>query len=361
MSQGRELSHSDCHSLAVFFALRLANSAPRGANDKILQAKLGALPFFQKPASEWQDLFTAFAKPMAVQNPYPKCACRCGCGDRNGASMCHGCFRVCCLSCHPSFLHGAPGEELYKRKNRDGYVSTSCHLCSETPQPKVKAPFTELPVNGLKWYFNFPCTETVPPSNNLDDPCRWCNPNRNVSMDPYLVDVVEVYKLRKLENASRHVRPLMWENAFELEIIVSDVRGGRVDVRVNLFCFMMNPKWNGHSIVKYLADWLPTHLEYIGPVLNMPLVYINVPAPKSPDSPVFAESTVRIEEVDDAEAAKSLAWEVQLAEQKAVFAAGPQEDEENDEDSMVNVKAMMDADNAEKDATIRRLEKRRRV
>jgi hypothetical protein len=106
---------------------------------------------------------------------------------------------------------------------------------------------------------------------------------------------------------------------------------------------MMNPKWNGHSIVKYLADWLPTHLEYTGPVLNMPLVYINVPALPSPDSPVFeeltfADSTVQIEEVDEA-----------MAEMKAVLAAGPQEEEDAEAASMAE------------DAMHRRLEKRRRV
>ncbi len=89
MAYGRDMSQSECLSLAVLFALRLANSAPRGANDKIIQMKLGALAFFQKPASEWLELFTAFAKPMTVQNPFAACACKCGCKDRMENRQCY--------------------------------------------------------------------------------------------------------------------------------------------------------------------------------------------------------------------------------------------------------------------------------
>ena len=198
--------------------------------------------------------------------------------------------------------------------NRDGFMFQVCHKCAQPPQPKVGgATFTESAVNGLKWYFNFPCTETVPPNNNLDDPCRWCNPNRNVAMDPQLVDIVEVYKLRKLVNSTRQARPPMWENAFELEIIVSDARGGRAEVRINLFCFLMNPTWKGNSIVKYLAEWLPEHLEYKGPVMKMSTIFLDLPAPPSPvspdaynpskdssdDSDPFKNSSVQIEEMDE--------------------------------------------------------------
>jgi hypothetical protein len=205
--------------------------------------------------------------------------------------------------------------------------------------------FTAHAVNGLKWYFNFPCIETDPPNNNLDDPCRWCNPNRNVSMDPPLVDVVEVYKIRKLENVARQVRPHSWENAFELEIIVSDVSGGHADVRINLFCFMMNPTWKNHSIVKYLAEWLPANLSYRGPVLKMPTIFTAklalLPCPNTPDH-VF-ESTVQIEELDEDAAAKAAADDLGMAEVQALIAAGPQDsdgddDEESDENDEKQVK-----------------------
>ena len=356
---GRAMSQSECHSLAVFFALRLTTAAPRGANDKIIQLKMGALSFFQRPASEWLELFTAFAKPNTVQNIYAECACKCGCKARMEHGMCLGCYQMCCKACHISvFSKDMPDKALYTQENIDGYTHQVCHNCARPSQPRVDGlTFTTYAVNGLKWYFNFPCIETVPPNNNLDDPCRWCNPNRNVSMDPHLVDVVEVYKLRKLENVTRQVRPHLWENVFELEIIVSDVSGGRVDVRINLFCFMMNPTWKNHSIVKYLAEWLPANLPYIGPVLKMPTLFIDPPALPSPHTPdhVFEASTVQIEEVDEEAAAaaaekaavaaeKATADDIEIAAMRAIVAAGPQDDDEgdgdeSDEDSVKKVNA----------------------
>jgi hypothetical protein len=219
--------------------------------------------------------------------------------------------------------------------NRDGFLFQVRRKCAQPPQPKVGgATFTESAVNGLKWYFNFPCTETVPPNNNLDDPCRWCNPNRNVAMDPQLVDIVEVYKIRKLVNSTRQTRPPLWENAFELEIIVSDTRGGRAEVRVNLFCFRMNPTWKGHSIVKYLADWLPMHLEYTGPVMKMNAIFIDLPAPPSPVSPdaytkgenalcdfdPINNSSVQIEEMDEETVRDTSEYDAEMSDMNARMA-----------------------------------------
>jgi hypothetical protein len=344
---GRAMSLSECHSLAVFFALRLVTEAPRGANDKILQLKLGALSFFQRPASEWLALFTDFAEPNTAQNVYAACACHCGCTARMEASMCHGCYQMCCKACHiTAFSTDNPDNALYTREDKEGYKYQACHRCAKPSQPRVAGlTFTAHAVNGLKWYFNFPCIETDPPNNNLDDPCRWCNPNRNVSMDPPLVDVVEVYKIRKLENVARQVRPHSWENAFELEIIVSDVSGGHADVRINLFCFMMNPTWKNHSIVKYLAEWLPANLSYRGPALKMPAIFTAdlalPPCPNTPDH-VF-ESTVQIEELDEEAAAKAAADDLGMAYVRAMVTAGPQDsddddDEEGDENDAKQVK-----------------------
>ena len=337
---GRAMSLSECHSLAVFFALRLVTEAPRGANDKILQLKLGALSFFQRPASEWLALFTDFAEPNTAQNVYAACACHCGCTARMEASLCYGCHQMCCKACNiTAFRTDAPDNALYTREGKEGYKYQACHRCAKPSQPRVAGlTFTAPAVNGLKWYFNFPCTDTDPPNNNLDDPCRWCNPNRNVSMDPPLVDVVEVYKIRKLENVARQVRPHSWENAFELEIIVSDVSGGHADVRINLFCFMMNPTWKNHSIVKYLAEWLPANLSYRGPVLKMPTIFTAElalpPCPNTPDH-VF-ESTVQIEELDEEAAAKAAADDLDMAFTRAMVTAGPQDsDDDYDKEEFV--------------------------
>jgi hypothetical protein len=83
-----------------------------------------------------------------------------------------------------------------------------------------------------------------------------------------------------------------------------------------------------------LADWLPANLEYIGPVLKMTPIFIDNPAPPSPATPeyVFVKSTVQIEEVDEAAAAKALADEVILSEMRAVVAAGPGDDERDEDD-----------------------------
>jgi hypothetical protein len=335
-SYGREMSRSECHSLAVFFSLRSATEAPRGANEKILQLKLGALSFFQRPASEWLALFTDFAAPNTVQNPYAACACHCGCTTRMESSMCLSCHRMCCKACHITMFDSDVPVEAYMRETRDGKLQV-CHNCATPSQPKVKGlTFTAHAVNGLKWYFNFPCIETDPPNNNLDDPCRWCNPNRNVSMDPPLVDVVEVYKVRKLENVARQVRPHSWENAFELEIIVSDVSGGHADVRINLFCFMMNPTWKNHSIVKYLADWLPANLSYRGPVLKMPTIFkADVALPPCPNTPDHViKSTVQIEEMDEEATAKAKSDDIEFAEMRAIIAAGPQDSDGDDDEEV---------------------------
>jgi hypothetical protein len=108
---------------------------------------------------------------------------------------------------------------------------------------------------------------------------------------------------------------------------------------------MMNPTWKHHSIVKYLAEWLPANLSYRGPVLKMPTIFTATLAlPSCPNSPDLEfESTVQIEELDEDAAAQAAADDLGMAEVRAMVAAGPQDsdgddDEEGDENDEKQVK-----------------------
>ena len=124
-------------------------------------------------------------------------------------------------------------------------------------------------------------------------PARWCNPNRDVRLDPVLVDVASVHKTGVLE-ATRNARPAEWESVFQLGAVLAAPDGSQQVVYMNLFAFMMNPRWRGHSIATFIQERLPSHLDYVGDVLNY-----SAPDPPrsrspSPQSERRADSPLRI-------------------------------------------------------------------
>ena len=80
-------------------------------------------------------------------------------------------------------------------------------------------------------------------------------------------------------------------------MVLADSCGERVRTRINFFCFIMNPDWRKHSVVKYVESWLPENLDYVGPVLKPPARPSPIPtAPPSPRSPALdalLEETLR--------------------------------------------------------------------
>ena len=177
-----------------------------------------------------------------------------------------------------------------------------CHHCARLPKLTIVALQPPTPVDGLEWYFHAPYEGNDP----CHDPCRWCDPNRDTSLDPCLVDIIEVHKTKVLKDSARLARPSGWETSMGVQVALTDSYGATVQTRINFFCFIMNPEWRKLSVVKHVEKWLPDNLDYRGPVLKPPAPPSPIPtAPPSPRSPALdalleetlLESTVSIEEV----------------------------------------------------------------
>ena len=181
-----------------------------------------------------------------------------------------------------------------------------CHVCVGRRKLTAVALEPPKPHDGLQWYFHAPFELSFESKCYMpfQNPLRWCNPNRDTSFDPCLVDVLEAYKDRALSNLTRHVRPPEWENALRLNVVLADAHEKKVVTNINLFCFCMNPQWRSHAIVKYLEDWVPHNLDYVGPVLKPQMRPSFPDTPPSPPSPwgtaVDFESSVTIEELPPA-------------------------------------------------------------
>ena len=108
---------------------------------------------------------------------------------------------------------------------------------------------------GLQWYFGYP--EEQP----------WVKANRDVRMDPLLKEIVQVRKSCMLQKEDRRVRPLGWERCMYVECDLHGPRGETLRVYTRLSDFLMNPEWKKDAKIAYVEQWLPTHLDYKGPVL----------------------------------------------------------------------------------------------
>ena len=308
--RGRNLSAPELHALAFFFMTRYLEQTPpagSGVCAKVRAAKQEAAAVFQKPADEWEGLLVQHARRNAGESAWGRCHCKCGCkAPYGGCTVCGGCHRVCCPQCHPANPGNRGQAELlpYFEEGLGGTLAPRCHDCVRQPR-FLAAKTSPLGEDGLRWYFNFPWEEPVVTRALYFNPHRWCDPNRDPRFDPKLVEVTEVWKQAALQNPTRHARPPAWENAFDVDVVLADARGGTCKASINLFAFLMNPAWRSDPVVKDIEGWLledPRNLGYIGPVLGACDVPLRPPSPPSPPSPYApGESTVTIEEIIDSE------------------------------------------------------------
>ena len=153
---------------------------------------------------------------------------------------------------------------------------------------------------GLQWYFSYP--EEQP----------WVKANRDVRMDPLLKEIVQVCKGYKLQKEDRHVRPLGWERCMTVICDLHGPRGETLRVGIRLSSFLMNPEWKKDPKIAYVEQWLPTHLDYRGPVFvtsqpPLPTVVVGPDVESWHGRPRvnkglndhFQTTTVRIEEVEE--------------------------------------------------------------
>ena len=185
------------------------------------------------------------------------------------------------------------------RSSGTGFDVKRCHNCLGCPESTTGQLKPPSPPRGLDWYFNMPSEQKM---IGHVVPCAWCKPNRDPQFDPILVDIMEVYKCTFLEHQERRVRPTDWQSAFEVQAVMADHSGARLVVPINLFTFVMNPRWAAHSIVRYIDEWLPEHMEYVGKVLHPNVLAYSLPAPAPPYPGLLTlvdESTIVIEEVDE--------------------------------------------------------------
>ena len=221
--------------------------------------------------------------------------------------MCRACNRLCCSHCHPAQPQDKTSVAMrpyFARINVEfGGWAPVCHQCTGARKYTAIPLQPPRPMDGLVWYFGAPYEEPEHDFDRKDRLCRWCNPNRDTTLDPVLLDIIEVHKTERLEKATRQARPSGWETAFSVAAVLGGKDGSQATVRINLFAFVMNQGWRAHSVVKYIKDdWLaqPQNQEKIGPVLHPHPLPDVVPSPPSPPSPWrLDDSTVSIEEVPD--------------------------------------------------------------
>jgi len=285
----KDLTPPECHAVAVYAALQSIRGAP-------MTHQLVTKNMFEKNAAAHifshigAPLWNQYLAPHAAKATPPQgitCNCFCGCKIFTGyAYKCPMCNRLVCAHCHPTknrpYTDPTTLPQFYKEYvnhginigEKHGGKVALCHNCAELPK-YWDVPLDEpMPINGIKWYFNWPQHQ------NQGGPIDWVNPNRDVRMDPELLDITEVYKCKALLNKKRLVRPMLWESAFTVHCILAAPDGSSIAVAINLFCFNMNKQWKSHNIIKYITDWVSNsdtaRDKYIGYVLNAP---DNIPEP----------------------------------------------------------------------------------
>ena len=330
------LSATECHSLAVHFGLLYLSSTHAvtqfSAVTKLLNLKNLAAQAFAQPADTWNRLLTDFTSKR-VDHLYKVCACNCGCRARSGCTrICDRCGKYCCAHCQPVQLGDVTcpirprcvrGRDRFERftyelnrgppswSNRalGPYIALDhwsdkgwqelCHVCAGKDKLLTVDLCPTNPVDGLMWYFNAPWLEDYTQNcNGNPRPNRLCSPNRTTELDPKLLDIKEVYQTEPLKNTTRKVRPPDWESSFKVRAVLGGANGSHIEVDINLFCFLMNPVWAKHHIVKNIRDeWLqnPENHKYWGPILRLP---------EPPPSPArsLGGPIPTIEEIEDDEA-----------------------------------------------------------
>ena len=188
-----------------------------------------------------------------------------------------------------------------------------CHACACLAKD-VTIPLKERHMPGFMWYFNYPF-EAATRSDGFSvvvKPMSWCNPNRNVQLDPKLVDiyVIEKKEVWNKKDLDRRVRPVNWTLSFYVGATFLDNYKSPVKVYpISMFSFVMNKAWAAHPLIKWVDSWLsedPLNFQFLGPLpIHAPTPYVvnQVPAVVngritiSPDR--FTESIVVIEEVKE--------------------------------------------------------------
>jgi hypothetical protein len=273
MNMARNLSASECRSLAVFFALNGAPSMQMdGETAELIKSKTTAAIVFRDRAARWEEEMQKFAPaPVPILT---KCKCKCGCNNlANKLYTCRGCHvMLVCPQCQ--------------------ITSNTCHTCLCGPRDETKQlvvnPNTE--VEGLAWYFNDRQVAEKP----------WRRTTRDTALDPPLARITFLSKVEILEHSARHTRPAGWEKAFRIGCSLQDAWGETADVAMRLDRFMMNPLWAKHDLVQYLKEWLPENLRMRGDVLCQqpkPPPVEKLPELYSPDW--LKQSKVEIEEIPD--------------------------------------------------------------
>ena len=279
------MSMTECRSLAVHFALLGApNVCINDGVHALLAAKRAAAVAFAGCAKAWPELMAPHVR-LAPPPPPMQCQCRCGCDNMVMSLV--GCYgpnclqpmRTVCKQCMPT--------------------PSRCHVCRDEPKNTSLAPesVTISRPDPLIWYFN------------EDWGIVWLRENRDVRLDPPLLDVLRVTKNLMLYADKRKVLPFDWELAFTLRCQLQDPIGGCAEVTINLKAFVQNPVWARHPMVEYIKTWLPSHFEFQGDLWKDRAAYVAPPSPRSPpyinETATWAESTVHIEEVDGQDAGSS--------------------------------------------------------
>ena len=251
--------------------------------EAILAWKLRASQAFLRPAADWASEIEKHVP--AVQPPLFACQCRCGCPNRvPDLTWCMR--RVGRLL--PECNHGTGRQAVCAEcLRRDG----GCHVCAATPRRTglMAPPVPKKPEFPINWYFNAP------------DDKPWITKTRDTALDPKLVRIDEVLKTSDLSSAkSRSVRPHGWQRTLVARCVLADSFGGQCVTSIRWPALLENATWARLDVVRFVQDWLPSNLGYVGKILHpQPRMVYTPPAPSTPWP--FESSTVQIEEVSEDE------------------------------------------------------------
>ena len=85
--------------------------------------------------------------------------------------------------------------------------------------------------------------------------------------------------------------------------MLADPSGGVFEASLRWPALVENANWAQNDVVRYVQDWLPGNLQFVGRVMNQqPPVLPNPPSPRTPDW--FYTSSVQIEEAGSEEEPK---------------------------------------------------------
>ena len=109
--------------------------------------------------------------------------------------------------------------------------------------------------------------------------------------------ITEVIKTHDISSTkSRSVRPHGWQQCLVAKCLLADPFGERFEASLNWPALIEHANWAQNDVVRYIQDWLPGNLQYVGRVMKQPPPPL--PSPPSPMTPDwFNASTVQIDEV----------------------------------------------------------------